>query len=338
MKKDFEVDIVIPWVDGNDPVWRQDKERYSLDINGGEGNRESKYRDWELLKFWFRSIERNMDWINKVHFVTYGHLPQWLNTANEKLNIVIHKDYIPNKYLPTFNSHVIELNIHRIPGLADHFVYMNDDTFILDSVDRSYFFDKDGFPCQMMKIMCLDNYNPDADFCIINFNNMGLINRNFSIHDFPKKKLFSPRYDLKTNIRNMVLPLSYIYPGFCQLHMPAPFLKSTFAEVWKNEERYLDNTCTHKFRHYKDVNQWLMQYWQLVEGNFMPINAAKYSRMFEIGRNNKEMLDALEKHTYKMVCLNDSDMEMDFEKEKIQLIEVMERLYPIKSKYEKDID
>lgn len=334
MKGDFEVDIVIPWVDGKDPVWKQDREHCSFDINKDEINDESRYRDWELLRFWFRSIEKNMSWINKIHFITYGHLPDWLNISNRKLNIVRHEDYIPSKYLPTFSSHVIELNIHRIPGLAEHFIYMNDDTFILDRVSRSYFFDVHGLPRQMMKIMCLDNYDPDADFCIINFNDMGLINRNFSIHDFPKRKLFSIRYDLRTNIRNIVLPLSYVYPGFCQLHMPAPFLKSTFIEVWDKEGKYLDSTCTHKFRHYKDVNQWLMQYWQLVKGSFTPINASNYSRMFEIGKNDKEMFDALEKHTYKMVCLNDSDSEMNFEKEKEQLIKVMERLYPIKSKYE----
>ena len=336
MKGDLAVDIVIPWVDGSDPVWKQDKERYVLSIGKSEGNQESKYRDWELLRFWFRSIERNMDWINKVHFITYGHLPEWLNTSNAKLNIVAHGDYIPDKYLPTFNSHVIELNVHRIPDLAERFVYMNDDTFILDRVDRSIFFDDHGMPRQMMKIMCLDNYDPDVDFCIIDFNNMGLINRNFSIHDFDKRKLFSFKYDLRTNIRNMALPLSYVYPGFCQLHMPAPFLRSTFLEVWDKEERYLDKTCTHKFRHYKDVNQWLMQYWQLVKGDYTPINAAKYSKMFEIGRNDEEMFTALKNHTYKMVCLNDSDSAIDFEKEKRQLIQIMKILYPKRSGYEKE--
>ena len=32
--------------------------------------------------------------------------------------------------LPTFNSHAIELNLHRIPGLAPAFLYFNDDFFL----------------------------------------------------------------------------------------------------------------------------------------------------------------------------------------------------------------
>lgn len=337
MKDNFKIDVVIPWVDGSDPVWKNDKERHMLNEKKNEGNGASRYRDWGLLKYWFRSMEQNAGWVNRIHFITYSHLPAWLDVSNEKLHIVQHHDYIPSKYLPTFNANVIELNIHRIPGLEDHFVYMNDDTFILSKINRRYFFNHEGLPRQMMKVMCLDNYDPNIDFCLINFNDMGLINRNFSVHDFPKRRLFSFKYGIKTNVRNLVLPLSYVYPGFCQLHMPAPFLKSTFAEVWNKEEAYLDHACTHKFRHYKDVNQWLMQYWQLVKGDFSAFNAAKYSKMYEIGTNDEEICRELKEHKYPVVCLNDSDGNIDFDREKTLMIELMEELYPHRSSYEKDV-
>lgn len=334
MKKDFDIDIVIPWVDGSDPVWNADKDKYIQGVIKNDGNGASRYRDWGLLKYWFRSIERNVSWINKIHFVTYGHVPAWLNTSYNKINIVKHNDFIPKDYLPTFNINPIELNLHRIKGLSDHFIYMNDDTFILKKIKRKFYFSSKGMPCQMLKIMCLDNYNPDTDFCYINFNDMGLLNRNFQVSDFPKSKLFSLKYGIRTNMRNLILPLSYIYPGFCQLHMPAPFLKKTFEDVWDKEENYLDNVCRHKFRHYKDVNQWLMQYWQFAEGKFTSFNALKYSKMFEIGIDNIEMYDALINQKYKVVCLNDSDSEIDFEKEKIRLQQVMNNLFPNKSKFE----
>ena len=61
------------------------------------------------------------------NFVTWGHLPKWLNIDNEKLVIVNHQDYIPEKYLPTFNSNVLDLNMFRIPGLSEQYINFNDE-------------------------------------------------------------------------------------------------------------------------------------------------------------------------------------------------------------------
>ena len=48
------------------------------------------------------------------------------------MRIVRHEDYIPGEFLAqTFNSHTIELDFHRIPGLSEQFVYFNDDMFLL---------------------------------------------------------------------------------------------------------------------------------------------------------------------------------------------------------------
>ena len=74
--------------------------------------------------------------VRRIHFVTWGHLPSWLNKEHPKLNIVNHKDFIPEKYLPTFNSHAL-WNMHRIPGLAENFVYFNDDMFLIKRSDRN---------------------------------------------------------------------------------------------------------------------------------------------------------------------------------------------------------
>ena len=71
--------------------------------------------------------------------LTHGHLPKWLNINNPKLNIAKHSDFIPKEYLPTFSSHSIELNLHRIEGLVERFVYFNDDMFLLRPVKRELF-------------------------------------------------------------------------------------------------------------------------------------------------------------------------------------------------------
>lgn len=123
------IDFVIIWVDGNDKQWQAEKAKYD-GKTVTNANSEVRFRDWDNLQYWFRGVEKFAPWVNKIHFVTWGHLPKWLDTTNPKLNIVNHKDYIPSKYLPTFNSHTIELNLHRIEGLAEQFVYFNDDMFI----------------------------------------------------------------------------------------------------------------------------------------------------------------------------------------------------------------
>lgn len=133
------IDFVIIWVDGNDPAWRAVKNQY-VPRPVGEDDQEVRYRDWDNLQYWFRSVEKYTPWVRKIHFVTWGHLPKWLNVNHPKLHIVNHKDYIPEKYLPTFNSHTIEMNLHRIEGLAEQFVYFNDDMFLLKPVYMEDFF------------------------------------------------------------------------------------------------------------------------------------------------------------------------------------------------------
>ncbi len=132
------IDFVISWVDGDDREWQKSRNNYPgiEDVTAA-----SLYRDWDNLQYWFRGVEKFTPWVNRIHFVTWGHLPKWLNINHPKVNIVRHSDYLPKEYLPTFNSHSIELNLHRIEGLAEQFVYFNDDIFIMN-----YFVADNPFP------------------------------------------------------------------------------------------------------------------------------------------------------------------------------------------------
>ena len=114
----MDIDFVIPWVDGTDSQWSQKCSRFLPENSALE---ECRYRDWGLLKYWFRAVECYAPWVRKIHFVTDGQIPDWLNTEHPKLHVVNHGDYIPKEYLPTFSSHTIELNLHRIAGLSEHF-------------------------------------------------------------------------------------------------------------------------------------------------------------------------------------------------------------------------
>ena len=141
----MEIDFVIAWVDGSDKTWQESKAKYDTK-NKNENNGVVRYRDWDELKYWFRGVEKYAPWVNKIYFVTCGQKPKWLDENNPKLVLVNHKDYMKEDYLPTFSANPIELNFHRIKGLSEHFVYFNDDMFIINPVKEEDFFKK-GLPC-----------------------------------------------------------------------------------------------------------------------------------------------------------------------------------------------
>ena len=90
--KENKIDFVILWVDGADKKWLEEKKKYKPTIDVSDSI--IRFRDWENLKYWFRGVEKYAPWVNKIYFVTYGHLPKFLKTDHEKLVIVNHKDFI----------------------------------------------------------------------------------------------------------------------------------------------------------------------------------------------------------------------------------------------------
>ena len=112
-----KIDFVITWVDNEDSKWRKEFEYYSAKEGKAINTDACRYRDWDTLRYWFRGVEIFAPWVNKIFFVTYGHLPKWLNTDNPKLVIVKHEEFIPAEYLPTFNSNTIEFFFHKIRNM-----------------------------------------------------------------------------------------------------------------------------------------------------------------------------------------------------------------------------
>jgi UDP-N-acetylglucosamine-lysosomal-enzyme len=88
----------------------------------------SRFEDNEELRYSLRSVERHAPWVRHVFIVTNGQIPSWLNLDYERITVVTHAELFPNSsHLPTFSSPAIESHLHRIPGLSDRFIYMNDD-------------------------------------------------------------------------------------------------------------------------------------------------------------------------------------------------------------------
>ena len=322
------IDFVITWVDNQDPTWQAAKnnifQRADIDCC------DRRFRDWNLLRYWFRGVERFAPWVRQIHFVTCGHLPEWLNSGHAKLHIVKHSDFIPKQSLPTFNSNAIELYMHQIPGLAEQFVYFNDDVFLIDHVSSEGFF-KDSLPCDQAVLGAV--LPQDEPVSNIIFNNIKIINRYFNKKDLTIRqwrKVLCFCYG-KLLIRSLCLYPFSKHTGFYDPHLAIPLRKETFYTVWDNVKDELTDTCSHKVRSSQDYSIWLMRYWQLASGEFKPYKMI--GKYFEIG--DKELYSYVRKQKGKMVCCNDVRDDVDFEQEKRNLIKVFEYILPEKSSFEK---
>ncbi|XP_029969142.1 N-acetylglucosamine-1-phosphotransferase subunits alpha/beta isoform X3 [Salarias fasciatus] len=88
----------------------------------------SRFEDNEELRYSLRSVEKHAPWVRHIFIVTNGQIPSWLNLDNPRVSVVTHQDiFLNHSHLPTFSSPAIETHIHRIPGLSQKFIYLNDD-------------------------------------------------------------------------------------------------------------------------------------------------------------------------------------------------------------------
>lgn len=333
----MDIDIVILWVDGSDPAWVEEKSKYAPPA-AKDSSSLNRYRDWGLLPYWFRGVEKFAPWVRRIHFVTWGHVPEFLNLDAPKLHVVRHDQFIPGEYLPTFSSHTIEMNIHRIPDLAEHFIYFNDDMFLLRPGKAEDFF-RDGLPCTYGGEEPWIFRGEVGVWAHAAANNLGVINAHFSkrqaVADHGKKYV-DKRYRWQDNIRTLALEKLFPdhFTGFRNLHAPAAYRKKTFEEVWEAEPALLDSTCRDKFRSSSNVNQWVCLWWQVASGRFAP--GMTDNLVTGISPETIDFLcRAIEGQENHMVCLNDPEEEVDFGALSERLQASFEKLLPEKSEFEK---
>ena len=330
-KVDEKIDIVLLWVDGNDENWLKEKNKYSKIKGDSNVNR---FRDCENLQYLFRGIEKYASWVNKVFFVTWGHLPKWLNINHEKIVVVNHEDFIPKEYLPTFNSNVIELNIHRIKGLSEKFILLNDDFFFLkETTPEDFFIDGKPTDVYVEYTQLATSYN-DVHF-MMKSNILALINKHFNKKDCIKKnmdKFINEKYGDFNFKTKYSMEFENKFVGFWNFHAPYSYLKETFELMWEKEPEALKNACQNKFRAGSDLGHYLCRYWQMLSGNFVPKKDESKYLIFK--NDNTESIQALKSGKYRYVCINDAYVDIDFERAKKEINSTLEELLPEKSSFE----
>lgn len=336
-KENYPIDAVILWVDGNDPEWQKEKnkylKKYGKEIDAGN----NRYRENGWLKYIFRGIEKYAPWIRKVFLVTCGHYPSWLNLECPKLQLVRHADFIPQEYLPTFSSRSIDLQLWKIPELSEHFIYFNDDMFLTNFTSKRDFF-RNGLPCNMFVETAVFPGNLIFNYNML--NNMKIL-----------LKYYDRRTVLKEN-RTKILALRYReffvynfmwymfpYKKFSALHMchlPVGHRKSHWQRVWERDDEKFIKTVSNKFRSAGDLNQFIYDFDMLLSGEFFPCPIHTLGKFYSVKDGDvTNLCNAIKSGRYKRICINDECSDEDIVKVEPAITASFEKILGMKSAYEK---
>ncbi|MEU4687839.1 stealth conserved region 3 domain-containing protein [Actinoplanes sp. NPDC023714] len=245
---DFPIDVVYTWVDGGDPAWQRRKNR-ALDGNpwvsgvNAQAANDSRYASRDELRYSLRALHCFAPWVRRIFLVTDDQVPAWLDLTDPRITLVGHREIFGDTgTLPTFNSQAIESRLHRIPGLAEHFLYLNDDVILGRPITPDLFFTPGGltkfFPSKA-QVDVTPHAPGDRPADSAAKNNRRLIEEAFG----------------RVLTRKMK-------------HTPHPSRRSVIAEI---ESRFADQvaaTAGHQFRHPDDVSllSSLQQYYAYLTG------------------------------------------------------------------------
>jgi len=328
-----DVDFVVTYLDSTDPAWLKARAEYKPDAANESINPASRYRNMDNFRYWLRSVEAYAPWVHRIHVVTFGHVPDWLDASNPKINVVKHADFIPSQYLPTFSSRVIELCLDRIDGLAETFVNFNDDFFLNSPTRQSDFFVK-GLPVlQLMHTPIL----PSEEFNVVLYNNALALNQ---MVDASKRlittRMFSPRNGAFAVAANLLMTPVLLYMkkfvGFRPDHLSQALTKTAYAKVKALIPDQYELALSNRFRNRDTINAWIMLDYLRATGDFWPHNSFRFGKMIPMGQ--KVDYEALLRSNYKVICFNDTE-DIDFEQERDRLNQALASKFPKASGFEK---
>lgn len=296
------IDFVVPLVNHRDTQWQKDFARAVLESGMNQFHASSRWRNWDTDKYIFRAIEENMPWVNQVHVIVArkSQIPAWLDTS--KVHVVCHSDIMPARHLPTFNSQAIEMYLKNIPGLAEQFIYSNDDFFPLSKMNKTDFF-KFGKPCL---------HHEEREWTEVD---------NTLFRYVCRSGLQLVAHALGVDVGNKWLKFT---------HGMSPMLLSGHKKLWKLVGKALDNNAT-VFRSRRNFNQYVFNYYQYLTGEYINHTPATIYR--ETGGDIDELCEQIE-HGKGVLILNDAAAGENWHPVRDRIKAAFEKRFPSKSKYE----
>lgn len=298
MSNTFPIDVVVPWV--FERPQDIDDQRIKAALNTHVVYSEAHFRDYGLFELWVNLIKKNMPWVRKIFVLIDNKIPDGYE-LDERVIFVKHSEYIFHKFLPTYNSNVIEMNIDLLDDLSEHFVLFNDDIFVLKKMRYTDFFTKDGLPKDVGAMICRASENEFEKSVI---SNMLILNWNFEKKSVKKNfaKYVSLKYGLRTVIKSILSMPWTGFTGWEDTHLAIPYKKEEFINFHSQFPDIKENIGKHKYRHSDDVSHWLIRYIRLARGEFSPSSIKKMGKLVflsEIGTIKNEISQLT------IVCVND---------------------------------
>ncbi len=309
-----EIDLVYLWVDGNDPVWLSKKFSVISDSSKfTKPDTAGRYESNDELKFSLRSVEKHLPWIRKIFIITDNQKPHWLDENHPKIEIIDHKDILPQEILPCFNSVIIELFLYKIPDLAPRFLYANDDMFVHADLEPSFFFkEKTGFP-------------------IVRLQYQFMLETELKFKMRYKKNLNNYRRSIYNALRLIRNRFNKTYPGVLHHNIDA-YLKEDFRKVI--EEEFAEDfqaTLHNRFRNANDIQRIIFQFYALAKKRGH-LRFASRNESCRIRVHRPDFMKTIECFDPKLFCLNDTEYSTDADRARIKPF--LETLFPEKSVFE----
>lgn len=299
------MDIVIPFVTCKDKVWMKNLMSFTKPYKSFQDFQYTYFYDYGTLKYVLRGIDKFIPYVDNVFLVVSNieQIPDYVDKS--KVKIVLHKDFIPEEYLPTFQANTIEMFMYNIPGLGEEFLYFNDDMIPVSSIPYEKLF-KDGLPC-------------------INF-----------IETPPEHEIFYCSFFEAMNSVRMCVDknLEYTGEGLCPVHGPVPYLKSECLKAASYERH--KNLLTHytsTFRSQRNLNQyyWCDILYFLKKYNPSDIKV-EYITTREIDDDKFKNISSDANY----LCINDWGSDKYPMSKVVEIIKTkMDTVFPDKCKYEK---
>jgi hypothetical protein len=279
-----EIDVVYLWVDDQDPTWQKKRAGHRPAGESAVSSAKSRFRQFEELICSIQLLAANAPFVKRVFVVVDEQQPRLEKITRElpfEVVVVNHAEFIPAKYLPTFNSRAIAAHLHLIPGLSERFLFCNDDVFIArpSTID-------DWFDGQKLRLR----------FTETAFEALETLE--------PNEVLYRARWKTKALADSKGWHVSDRMPQ----HAAYPLSKKILTEIWRLFPKELEQTSAARFRSSEAVLPELLACYFAIGNNLAAASETssyKYVPMNEASGIAPLIDLALKPNHFLSICLND---------------------------------
>ncbi|MBJ7288671.1 stealth family protein [Williamsia sp.] len=309
----FDIDIVFSWVDGSSAEFQaQRAKRMKNYVVGSGDDSAARFRQIDELKYALRSVHMYAPWIRRIFVATDSPRPAWLADDPRVTFVPSEEFFADTSVLPTHNSQAVESQLHRIPGLSEHFLYSNDDMFFARPVQPDMFFSPGGVSMFIegpVRIGLGVNDNERSGF-----ENAARVNR----------RVLKQRFGSVTT-RHLE-------------HVATPLRKSVMSEMEVEFGEEFTATAASAFRASENISvtNSLYHYYALRTGQAVVQRGAKVRYIDTTSTAGLRSMDKLlPKRAVDFFCLNDGSFpEVDLEVRTDRVTRFLDRYFPIAAEWE----